>query len=59
MVHRIVTTFRIHMNAISDGEEIKYRYLVSEWVSEKDREDEVWTVETVRWVWKGVDVWET
>jgi len=30
MVHRIVTTFRIHMNAISDGEEIKYRYLVSE-----------------------------
>jgi len=30
MVHRIVT-FRVHMNAISDGEEIKYRYLVSEW----------------------------
>jgi hypothetical protein len=30
MVHRIVTTFRVHMNAISDWEEIKYRYLVSE-----------------------------
>ena len=30
MLHRIVTTFRLHMNAISDGEEIKYRYLVSE-----------------------------